>query len=84
MLNGEAGGADMTGVSRARETLAKVLFNFTLSTGEIVNSAPYDVFGKDETGLFWSQQLSQTLTTGRRAGAKNTMERVTLGPVLFF
>lgn len=78
-LHGEANGADMTGVFRARQTLAKVLSNFTLSTGEIVNFAPDNIFNMDETGLFWRQQPSRSLVATVRAGSKKVMERVTLG-----
>ena len=78
-MHGEANSADMNGVERARETLAKVLSNFKQANGELVNFAPENIFNMDETGLFWRQQPSRTLAVGRRAGVKNVMERVTLG-----
>ena len=53
LLHGEASSADMNGVERARETLAKVPLNFKQANEELVNFAPKNIFNMNENGLFW-------------------------------
>jgi len=77
-LNGEAGSADMAGVTFARETLGPLLAHFEQADGSHINHSLDNILTTDETGLFWKQQPHRTLAVANRAGTRPEMRRTTL------
>jgi hypothetical protein len=68
VLHGEAGDANCEGVQLARVNLRLLLEGYTAE----------DTYNQDETGIFWRQQPTRTLATGKKAVLKKEKERVTV------